>query len=63
MNDIDRKIRLISKKWNDMIKKELGDNVADTELSSLSSWVIDCYDSYKEIYEGLLEKIRKRLKD
>lgn len=59
MTATDEKIRLISQKWNDLIKKELGKNVTDANLSSLSSWVVDCYESYKEIYEDLLEKIQK----
>jgi hypothetical protein len=54
----DVKIHQITQKWNDLIKRECGQNLADSELSSLSSWVVDCYEGYKEIYKGLLEKIR-----
>jgi hypothetical protein len=52
------KINLLAKKWNNLIERELGRKIDDTELSALSSWVVDCYESYNEIYGNHLEKIQ-----
>lgn len=54
----DEKIKRLSETWNNLIEKELGQDIDEQELSSLSSWVIDCYEGYKEIYTEQLEKIR-----
>ena len=51
-NDINSK----SKSWNELIKRE-DLMISELELSALSSWVMDCFDSYAEIYEDLLPKI------
>jgi hypothetical protein len=45
-------------KWNDLLERERV-HIPDFELSALSSWVKDCHDSYKEIYENLLIRIAR----
>ena len=45
-----------SKSWNELIKRE-DLKISELELSSLSSWLKDCFESYTEIYEDLLLKI------
>jgi hypothetical protein len=42
--------------WNELIQREEL-KISELDLSALSSWVIDCFDSYVEIYEDLLPKI------
>lgn len=53
----DERIKQIAKKWNALIENMCAHNLSDIELSSLSSWIVDCYESYKEIYMALLERI------
>jgi hypothetical protein len=44
--------------WNNMIsqKKEILE-ISEIDFSALSSWVLDCYDSFDTIYSVLLRKI------
>jgi hypothetical protein len=52
-------IRLLASKWNELIEREkLSLSLSDLDFSALSSWVVDCSESYQEIYSDLLEKIR-----
>ena len=58
MAPLNDKIIQISERWNDIIRKELDHNIDESELSSLSAWVIDCYQCFEQIYKEHLEKIR-----
>ena len=55
--DIDLKtIHSILKAWNSLIEKEIT-NTSEMDISALSSWVKDCFDSYEEVYGDLLQKM------
>ena len=44
--------------WNSLLVRERNAlNITDLEFSALSSWVIDCYQSFERIYNELLKKI------
>ena len=54
-----KKIGLASKAWNRIIAKERKAlSLSELEFSALSAWLVDCFESYSEVYFGLLEKIR-----
>lgn len=55
-----RKINAALKAWNRIIAKERKSlRLSELEFSALSAWLMDCFDSYNEVYVKLLEKIRK----
>jgi hypothetical protein len=50
----------IANAWNNLlVRKRKTLNIADVEFSALSSWVMDCLESYKRVYFDLLSKIEK----
>jgi len=63
MPPVNEKIKQVAEKWNNIIKKELSNSIDESELSSLSAWVFDCYESFEEIYNDHLEKIRTASSD
>jgi hypothetical protein len=63
MSSVDEKVKQVARRWDELIKRELGNSIDDSELSSLSAWVVDCYESFEEIYGDHLEKIRTASSD
>ena len=63
MSLVDKKVKRVAIRWDKLIKKELGNSIDDSDLSSLSAWVVDCYESFEEIYGDHLEKIRTASSD
>lgn len=54
-----RKINAALKAWNRIIAKERKSlRLSELEFSALSAWLMDCFESYNDIYADLLEKIR-----
>lgn len=60
------KIKLLAQAWDRILKCEevtLKSNLSELQISALSSWVEDCFQSYKEIYTDNLEKIKNATLD
>lgn len=53
-------ISKLARAWNQILVQEKSRlDISELEFSALSSWVVDCYVSQKNIYEDLLAKIEK----
>ncbi len=55
-----KKIKLLAASWNKIIKNEKESlNLSELDFSALSSWLVDCFESYEHIYSKYLERIKK----
>jgi hypothetical protein len=60
-NEREKTVQILNR-WNQLIANEL-DELGKDQLSALSSWVVDCYESYTEICDNLDKILQAPLSD
>ena len=61
-----QEIKKMVSTWNQLIqldKRELKKKLSDVQLSALSTWVEDCYESFEDIYYKYLNMLNQDLRE